>query len=256
MSRNPNNNRGPAGIPHRDSVNQLQLSNLLSVYAMSLNALMPRPGWGESSNEPPELPKESRAAAEVTFWAVCDRLTKIMNDDKRWDMELQAKMEDNILKIQQAQLTMVENQSNAIREINSPSARYKPTLYQLRDGNWAAILGELDHPNAMVGLGKNPQDAFQNFDKIFRGELPTFMIDWLRQRETAANEGKPLPPLPDPNDQITNQSSPAMDEGIAPTGEEQSDSSGTHGGSPRRRRRKSRNDDEDDGSGVSEIDPS
>lgn len=177
----------PLNYLHRDLSTQNQVHILLSIGQM-MGSLMIQ---NNDENTPSTLSDEARLAAEATFIKVCDALDNIVGDKRRWGVDFQLALEKQFSDGNAAQLALMEAeraravaQRMAAQEISSPHFRYKPDLYTLDDGTWAAYIGDPnDLESGILGTGGNPAEALQAFDRVFQGELTEQMKKLLAQRE-------------------------------------------------------------------------
>lgn len=189
---------GNVTMPSRDSINALQIHTLLNIAGMLMPYIV------EPAREPENIPNshkkidgEAAMAAQVTFIKVCDRLDKLVEENDRWTFDVQRTLESDLANLYQQHTVLLKEQIIATKSINLPHNRFRPTLYTLKDGNYAAILGNLDDlDNAIVAVGPSPAAALQAFDMLFNGEIPPGLLDWLKQREVALDAGKTPPPMP------------------------------------------------------------
>jgi hypothetical protein len=185
-------------LPARDNLTALQTNTLLSVMGQCLNALVnPMFRFSSTDEEGPQLPGEAKIAVENTIINTCARLDEILNDPTRWDLKLQDSLEAGALEIQAAHKDLIEAQAVAIKNLDCPHVRFKPTLFRLVSKDWLALLGDIkDLDNALVGIGTTPAEALRNFDLAFDGELPQYLMDWLNIRAAAIDTGIESPPFP------------------------------------------------------------
>lgn len=185
-------------MPSRDSINATQVHTLLNIAGMLMPYLI------EPAREPENIPGnrkkidgEASMAAQVTFIKVCDRLDKLVEENDRWTFDVQRTLESDLTNLYQHHTALLKEQIIATKAINLPHNRYRPTLYALKDGNYAAILGSLDDlDNAIAAVGDSPAAALQAFDMLFNGQIPPGLFDWLKQREAALDAGTTPPPMP------------------------------------------------------------
>jgi hypothetical protein len=174
----------PVMILHRDLSTQNQIGSLLAI-AEKMSDLLLNPAR-EAENIPGlrPAPGEARVAAEATFIKVCSQLESIIDDKQRWGIEYQLALEkmltegheltQKMLRAQTAALEAEKQRAVAHRaaaeEIESPHARYRPTLYPV-DGGWLALVGDPnDLENGIGGIGESPEGALKSFDATFRGK--------------------------------------------------------------------------------------
>ena len=160
-------------FPNRENVTTGQLQNAITVCSMAVNALInPWQGFSNVSSEDAPKTPEARIALENTLIAACNRLDKILADDRRWSIEYQMALEDEFKKSHASNLAFLESQREAAAEVASPHFQHRPKLAKSQDGKlWIAILGdEKDLSNAVVGIGRTPEEALREFDKNFQGQ--------------------------------------------------------------------------------------
>jgi len=180
-------------FPNREAVTTGQLQNAIGVCSMAVTALInPWRGFVDSEDAPKN--PEARIALENTLIKACDRLDKILSDDRRWSIDYQMGLEDEFKKSHAANLAFLESQRDAAAEVASPHFQHRPKLAKSQDGQlWVAILGdEKDLPNAVVGMGRTPDEALREFDKNFQGrENSPEVIAFLKKRvEDQKNYGQ------------------------------------------------------------------
>lgn len=185
-------------MPSREAVNAQQIHSLLNIAGMLTPYLL------EPAREPENIPDsrkkidgEAQLAAQVTFIKVCDRLDKLVEENDRWTFDVQRTLENDLSNLYQHHTALLKEQIIATKMINLPHNRFRPTLYALKDGNYAAVLGSIDDlDNAIAAVGDSPAAALHAWDMLFRGELPPGLFDWLKQREAALDAGTTPPPMP------------------------------------------------------------
>src|SRR6185369_3604791 len=128
----------------------------------------------------------AHTAAAHTFINACAKLDEILHAKDRFTFEPQNLIEAQYFQALKQQTLFTREQTEAIRELNTPHSRYRPDIMKLRDGNWAVVLGpENDLENSIVGVGTTPQQAIEAFDGVFVGVLPQHLLDYLSARESA-----------------------------------------------------------------------
>jgi hypothetical protein len=185
-------------MPSRDSVNAMQIHTLLNIVGTLTPYIL------EPAREPENVPNshkkidgEAQMAAQVTFIKVCERLDKLVEENDRWTFNTQRTLEADLSNLYRHHTALIQEQIIATKTINLPHNRFRPTLYALKDGNYAAILGSLDDlDNAIAAVGDSPAAALHAWDMLFNGQLPPGLFDWFKQREIALDTGKTPPPMP------------------------------------------------------------
>lgn len=155
-------------LPSTADVTSQQLNALL----MSVSTLYP----GLLSTSPvggAVLEGEARAALEVTFMAICDRIDKLLSEDRRWTLDQNEMMEALFLKVYEKNLEAMTAQAEAAKAMRSPAYLYRPALLPTTDGKWAAVLGDITKPETcLIGVGDTPEMAYQAFDILFTQQQP------------------------------------------------------------------------------------
>jgi hypothetical protein len=180
-------------FPNREDVTTGQLQNAISVCSLAVTALI-NPWRGFSGGEDDPKNSEARIALENTLIKACDRLDKILADDRRWSIEYQMALEAEFKKSHAMNFAFLESQQKAADEVASPHFQHRPKLAKSQDEQiWIAVLGdEKDLNNAVVGMGRTPEEALQEFDKNFQGkETSPEVIAFLKKRiEDQKNYGQ------------------------------------------------------------------
>jgi hypothetical protein len=177
-----------AQLPGRDTVNTLQVSNLL-------NAINCYASFLTSAREPVDsnIPKSGYAdggailAAEQTFIALSNRMQVMVADEARWSLAAQTDLEASLLSVHQAQKDYLRFQQAAITLSKAPHARFHPTLAKLEDGRWAAVFGDPTSAQSIIGLGHCPEEALADWDEIFDGRHQAI---YEQKRKAAMDNGR------------------------------------------------------------------
>ncbi|HSX11621.1 MAG TPA: hypothetical protein VLF94_07905 [Chlamydiales bacterium] len=180
-------------LPHPDAVTNAQVVTLLNIVGMLL-PLLTKPEETIPGKSNPDGNVSDSAAA--TFISVCNRLDEIVADKSRWNLEFQKNLEQKAEVIHQQNLGVLRTQQAAAAEVISPHFRYRPNVARSPDGGWMAYLGDPTTTNVILGLGRSPNEAVLNFDSIFKGTVPPYMVEWLAAREQALEEDQTPPPFP------------------------------------------------------------
>lgn len=180
-----NNNQNIRAVPEREATTSVQVSNLLNIAGTMMAALLaPNHNIVEPHHSKPELDGGCKSAAEMTFIECCNALTDIVRDKTRWNLTLQRALEIQTLKINQAHIEVLAAQKQSIESLAKPSSRFHPSLVRMTDGMYAAYLGDIDNPEtALVGIGRTAELAFEAFDSLFAGQVPSDMLEWLHTQK-------------------------------------------------------------------------
>lgn len=185
----------PITLSMREMATAHQVSTILSVLGMTITAMSTTkdtytetstPGTGES------LPAEAVTAAEVTFMTACDRLDIILKDDSRWDSKFQEQVEADYRTAMAENLASLRAQRKAAEESMSPHFRLSPQLLRMKDLAWAAVKGNPNTPNSIIGIGPTPEEALLAFDEAFAGRHTKFTQEWLAKNGVDNNEQNEL----------------------------------------------------------------
>lgn len=187
----------PISLPQRDSVTSLQVSTLLNVGVALMGVLLhptrehDDPKWRDNK----ALDGGVLHSAEATFIGVCNRLDSIIADQSRWDFASQNTLEAKLSQVYGAHIEFTKAQTAVARDLILPHRKFNPKLFKLPDGNWAAILGDLNNlDNAIIGVGVTPALALSAFDGMVTGKLPDHLVHWLAENEAQAEQNQILKP--------------------------------------------------------------
>jgi hypothetical protein len=185
-------------IQSRDQVTQTQVGTVLS----AIVTVLPLLNRHEAFNN--QMDEGTVAVVEGTLINACDRLNKILNDDSRWGIEGQCRLENHLANFYHEHTKTLKLQQQQIYELAKPHTRHNPQLGRLNDGTWIAFLGDIDDiNNAIVGVGGCPAQALEAFDEMFNGRVPSHLQAWIAVREEALQNGL-QPPTKDQYDKSQN----------------------------------------------------
>jgi len=187
-------NNSPKQLPNRDNVTSQQCDTLLQVAGLMDNVIInPHRDFDGGGTK---LDGGAHTAAVNTFVNACAKLDEIINAKDRFTFEPQNLIEAQYFQALKQQTLFTQEQTEAIRELNTPHARYRPDLMRLKDGNWMVVLGpDNDLENSIVGVGTTPQQAIEAFDGVFVGSIPQHLLDYLAAREKAIDTNTTPPPF-------------------------------------------------------------
>jgi hypothetical protein len=195
MSNGQSKSSAQIPVPQRDNVTKSQVDTLLQIASLMANVLVNPQRDFEGTGT--SLDGGAHTAAVNTFVNVCSKLDEIVSCKDRFGFDYQTLLERQMFEHFKQNTLFVREQTEAVRELNTPHSRYRPNIIKMLDGNWAVILGNVaDLDNAIVGIGITPQQAIESFDGMFTGNLPQHLIDYLKTREDAINKEIPSPPYP------------------------------------------------------------
>ena len=166
-------------LPERQLTTSQQVNTLLGVCGMFWSVL--HSGAPDPETESPRLRGEPRLAAESTFIKACAALQQVLDDPRRWDFEYQNTIEADYKESIELNKDYLRAQKAHAEEMASPHFRLQPSLLKLTDNTWMAILGDINNiEHAIIGVGANPKEAFESFDKSFSGETSESVIKFIQ----------------------------------------------------------------------------
>lgn len=178
-------------LPHRDQITNFQINTLLNVAGLLANVLT-NPMREYEGVPSPALDGGIKTSAEAVFINTCNRIDELVSDPARWTFKFQEHLEYKLGEIYTRELQLKDAQLKSANEVNSPHFLYKPTLVRLKDGTYAAILGDLnDVENSLVGVGITPEEAMKAFDEAFVGTPSQSMVAWLEKQEKEQGASNP-----------------------------------------------------------------
>lgn len=196
--------------PESETATQIEVLLRAAMTMSNIIETPPSDNVLEKRNEPSGNVIDS---VEATLIRICNRLDGILDDNSRWDLAHQRKVEAATERAHAEQIAFLAAQRAAAEEITTPHFKFRPNLSRLPNGSgWVAFIGDAfgDPENALAGIGKTPKSAVDAFDAIFNGDLPVQMMEWIKEREAAINAGQIPPEKPNTN----NAKSPeSMDDG-------------------------------------------
>jgi hypothetical protein len=207
----PNQNSAP--MVTKEVVTGYHMAMLLQAAGIMLQALLNPMRDVEEPQSPSKIDGGAKAAAEVTFINICNKLDEIVADGARWTIDGHIALEYKLARVYDAHTALLITQQKVAEEFLTPHFRYKPTLLALEDDTWIAFLGDPEHlENAIIGFGGTPEQAILAFDLVFQGKIPRHLMKWLAQREDSVNKGTETPPFPNtPEQPKENEQSKTVD---------------------------------------------
>lgn len=172
----PDQPRRPANIPtHLQSTNgQLQaliaIADHLAPYILGIQ----NPLTGDKLEGHPEADGGAGVAASVTFCKVCDRIDRLLAEEKRWTLEPYDTLAESLQAIYVTQKAALDAQVTAYKEALRPCIQLKATIFRIAGTNvWAcAFGGAAGHP-PLSGEGNTPEEAAADFDRKYHEGLRT-----------------------------------------------------------------------------------
>lgn len=178
---NPKDMKVP--LPQRDEVTARQLGCLLQAAATLYPILLNHDPDKESNNGGP------LEAAEATFTKICDRIDSIIDDPKRWNLDLQNTLEMQLSELYQSHINLLRTQQAATSLLASPHTIHKPSLLKLEDGSWLAVLGDLNNPEkCIIASGRNPAEAMMAWDMVFTGQMQPQTVELKEEPKQPARQ--------------------------------------------------------------------
>jgi hypothetical protein len=176
---------GAVQVLHRDMSTQSQIGMLLAVSNTMIGFIRMIDKAEENRDLEPEQ-CEASIAAENTLIKACDRIDSILQDDNRWGLEFQTRLEKLFEKnteiargVAEKQTALIEEtrekervQREAILQNQKPHVLFRPTLFPMPDHTWVAFLGDpANLQSGVMGTGPSPGAALESFDLAFSGRL-------------------------------------------------------------------------------------
>jgi len=176
----PENNKRPTIVLQtREVMTQAQVMPILHM-VQALVSCLNGPAFMTDETARKELDGGVKAAMESTIVRACSRLDSILDENPRWTIS-----ESPVEKYLSTQSALAEAQMKLTQHAMKPHQRHKPALIKMSDGNWCAILGDVDDlENAVTGIGRTPQEALEAFDGMFTGQIPPALLDFLNAIKT------------------------------------------------------------------------
>jgi hypothetical protein len=175
----PDNKRPTIVLQTREVMTQAQVMPILHM-VQALVSCLNGPAFMTDETTRKDLDGGVKSAMESTIIRACGRLDAILGEDSRWTIS-----ESPVEKYLTTQSALAEAQMKLTQHAMKPHQRFKPALIKMSDGNWCAILGDVDDlENAVTGIGRTPQEALEAFDGMFTGQLPPALLDFLNAIKT------------------------------------------------------------------------
>jgi len=115
----------------------------------------------------PELDGGAHAAAVTTFAKACDRMDKILEDDKRWTLTDHDALYASILKTQTDIQRLNEENVTTLQQMRLPHRKYHPQ-FAISGDMFLAFDGDPNFPGGqIIGKGRTPKEALEDFDRAF-----------------------------------------------------------------------------------------
>jgi hypothetical protein len=176
----PENNKRPTIVLQtREVMTQAQVMPILHM-VQALVSCLNGPAFMTDETTRKDLDGGVKSAMESTIIRACGRLDAILGEDSRWTIS-----ESPVEKYLSTQSALAEAQMKLTQHAMKPHQRHKPALIKMSDGNWCAMLGDVDDlDNAITGIGRTPQEALDAFDGMFTGQIPPALLDFLNAIKT------------------------------------------------------------------------
>jgi hypothetical protein len=176
-------------LPSRDNSVSQQMGAVLSALT-TLGAL--RSMLKDAEVEPAQGGKSdggTAMAVESSIISACNRLDTMIAESSRWDVTTLGRIEDRMIALYEQQAQMFKAQEKLAVNVSAPHSFMHPGLIRLGDGRWAAVKGDPEQTNSIIGLGDTPAAALENFDAVFRGEPANVPKEYLDQYEKHKLDG-------------------------------------------------------------------
>lgn len=154
-------------LPSREHVTAIQINSLLGI-VHSLTAALSN-GAGDEENSP-AFDGGVKSAMEAAIIRACGQLDSIIDDTKRWRIDHQRLLEQQLSEVYTSHKALLVLQKKAVSQMTAPHHTASPQLLKLDNGKWAAILGDVNKlDSCIIGYGDSPAAALQHFDEVFNG---------------------------------------------------------------------------------------
>jgi len=156
----------PVFAPPRDTVTAQQIATLINA-ARGLVGCLHHP-----DETPIGGPTDGgiQLAVEASVNRICSRIDELVADDSRWSMKDQETLEKDMSFMLKNQGQAAIAHRRALEATQLPQFKVRPLLVKLTSEAWVAYLGDIeDRDDCIVAIGTYPQEAFNNFDKVYLG---------------------------------------------------------------------------------------
>lgn len=154
-------------FPLKEELTDRQLGSILGV----LRELQPY--LLEDVVEPGGTPKDRsldggvESAAATSFLKACARMDLILDDASRWTLKTQNTLIAEMIRTHKAQQKFIATQEAASAHLQTPRFLLRPTLAIANEG-YIAFWGNINAAGeAIIGKGKTPNEALEDFDAAF-----------------------------------------------------------------------------------------
>lgn len=134
--------------------------------------------------------KEAEIASENAMIACCQRLESLLTSDEAWNLDFNLETEKTLKENMDTAKQVTAEQLKQLIETNTPHYKMGPNIMKVQDNPaiYCAFLGDInDKKNCIMGLGGCPQDALDDFDRVFLGTPATAKIIQLIQNHANKN---------------------------------------------------------------------
>lgn len=157
-----------APIESMEAVNSLQIATLLGAFSCLMDAFTPFQSFDGSALKGQEVDGGTKSAVEMSLIDICNRLSSIVKDDRRWKTKGAEDRARQEAAIRKAALQQINDQRATTAFVSSPASLMKPTLRRLEDGTCIAFIGSPDVPAEFIaGAGRTFNEALRDFNRQF-----------------------------------------------------------------------------------------
>jgi len=175
---NPNPRKGGTQVVRiADVTRTVQQANiLLGIAGQAANLLVRSHDVGTTVEIDPVAAKSARETYEMAH----TRLRDMIDDELRWSRDDDMKPAFDRLhsmqaKVGEAEALLAGKQKELVEASLRPSVALGANVrqYPLENGGtlWLAFLGQMPHPNSLLGEGQSPAEAMHNFDLAYVRKL-------------------------------------------------------------------------------------
>lgn len=153
-------------------------------------------GWKDGDKQPHKYDGGADAALDSLIAGAAMRMLKIVEDDTEWDKSVVDLLENNLREWSEWEKISASMTAATEKASRRPSVLHTVEIFNGPRGLWYAVMApftqELKKATPVIGVGTNPADAAEDFDRAFTsGELnPAALLFLEEAREAEEAENK------------------------------------------------------------------
>lgn len=161
-----------------------------------VNPVADEPDWRNADKKPDKYDGGADAALDSLIAGAAMRMLKIVEDDSEWDKSLTDLLENNLREWSEWEKLSAAHQAATEKANRRPSVLHTVELFNGPRGLWYAVMApfsqELKKATPVIGVGTNPADAAEDFDRAFlSGELNPAALLFLEEAREEEEAQKP-----------------------------------------------------------------